>query len=539
MLAWTVNSVIVLVSLPAIFRGIKLDPLVATNVSYLLWMVLGYLVGPAVLAVTIGRLGGSYGRVRIYNLGFAIFGLSALALPLDPFTGPAGAQWLIGWRVLQGIGSAMLMANHSAILTDAFPADQRGRAVGLGSLAGPVGTFTGLVAGGALAAVNWRLVFIVLAPVGLGGAVWAYLGLREISIRTRVAIDWRGNITFGLGLIGLLVAIVYGVQPYGGHPMGWTSPVVLTGLIAGGVLLVAFCFIEMRVGNPMLLLPMLRIRSLAAGIVAALLASIGRGGLLFLLIIWLEGIWLILRGHGLADIPLWAGLCLLPTAAGVLVGSMLNGLLPFRLQRRWAACGWLLVSAAALVGLALIATDFAYLAFGVLTFLVSVGTGGFAGPSAAAVMGSVPARRTGAASDLLATVQNSGFVLSIGLFFALVVAGLSGTLPTAMIRGLTAQGVPAGVAHQVAQTPASASLFSTFLGANPVKELLAPTGVLNHLPAANVAVLTSRQFFPDLISGPFGHGRLIAFSVAAIMLVIAAGLSLLRGPWGTVFEGKL
>ena len=533
-----VNSSIVLISLPAIFRGIKLDPLVTGNVSYLLWMVLGYLIAPAVLVVTLIRLGDSYGRVWQYNLGFAVFGLSALALPFDPFTGPAGALWLIGWRVLQGTGGAMLMVHSSAILTDAFPADQRSRAMGINALASVGGSVTGLVAGGALAAVNWRWVFIVLVPIGLGGAIWSFLSLREISIRTRVRIDWLGNVMFALGLIGLLTGIVYGVQPYGGHLMGWTSPVVLTSLIGGAGLLVAFCFVELRVASPMFDLRLLTLRPFTDGMAAALLAAIARGGLQFMLIIWLEGIWLILHDYGLADIPLWAGLYLLPLTFGLTVAAPLSGLLRPGLWSRGLACGGLLVCAAACGGLLLIPTDFAYPVFGVLIFIVGLGMGAFAAPSTSAVIGSVPARERGVASGLLNSVQNAGSLLSIGVLFALLIVGLSATLPAATIQGLTAQGVPASLAHQVARTPASASLFSTFLGDNPVRELLAPTGILNHLPAANVAVLTSRQFYPDLISGPFHTGRMVAFGVVVAVLVIAAGLSLLRGPLTTLFEDR-
>ena len=529
MLAATTNASIVIIALPAIFRGIKLNPLTPGNVSYLLWMLMGYLVVSAVLVVTLGRLGDIYGRVRMYNLGFTVFALGALALPFDPFIGPSGALWLIGWRVVQATGGAMLMANSPAILTDAFPSDQRGTAMGINQVAGISGTFIGLILGGILAAVDWRLVFFVSVPIGVGGAIWSYLSLREIGVRTKSRIDWLGNVTFALGLIGLLTGITYGIQPYGGHVMGWTSPTVLVGLFGGLALLVAFCFIELHVDSPMFDLRLLKIRPFAMGNLATLLASIARGGLQFMLIIWLQGIWLILHGYNYKDTPLWSGIYLLPLTFGFIVAGPISGWQSDKHGARWFASGGLLVSAAAFAGLLLIPTDFVYFAFGTLIFIAGVGMGLFSAPNAAAIMNSVPARQRGAASGMLATFQNSGFVLSIGIFFSLMIAGLASTLPTTMAKGLMSQGVPAGLAHQVAATPPVASLFATFLGYNPIKELLGPTGILNHLPPHNVAVLTGKRFFPHLISGPFHHGLVLVFSMAIILLVIAAIASLLRG----------
>jgi MFS family permease len=529
MLSATVNASIVIISLPAIFRGIKLNPLTPGNVSYLLWMLMGYLVVSAVLVVTLGRLGDIYGRVRMYTLGFAIFGLGALALPFDPLTGPAGAMWLIGFRVIQAIGGAMIMANSPAILTDAFPADQRGMAMGINQVAGISGQFIGLILGGILAAVDWRLVFIVSVPIGIGGTIWSYLSLREVGARTPARIDWLGNVLFGLGLIGILVGITYGLIPYGGHSMGWTNPLVLTGLIGGVALLIGFSITELRVTSPMFDLRLLRIRAFAAGNAATLLAAIARGGLQFMLILWLQGIWLVLHGYQFKDTPLWSGIYLLPLTCGFVVSGPLSGKLSDKHGARAFASGGLLVSAAAFAGLLVIPTNFHYVAFAVLIFLAGAGMGLFSAPNAAAIMNSVPARQRGAASGMLATFQNSGFVLSIGIFFSLMIAGLASSLPNTLTNGLTSHGVPHAVAHQIGQAPPVGSLFAAFLGYNPVQQLLAPTGVLTHLPAAQVKVLTGRQFFPQLIAGPFHHGLEIVFSTAIVILVIAAGASLLRG----------
>jgi MFS family permease len=529
MLAATVNASIVIISLPAIFRGVKLNPLTAGNISYLLWMLMGYLVVSAVLVVTLGRLGDIYGRVRMYNAGFAIFALGALFLPFDPLHGPSGALWLIGFRVIQAFGGAMLMANAPAILTDAFPSNQRGTAMGINQVAGISGMFIGLILGGVLAAIDWRLVFIVSVPIGIIGTIWSYLSLKEIGIRTPAKIDWLGNVTFAVGLIALLTGITYGLQPYGGHSMGWTSPFVLGSMFGGVALLVLFCIIETRVPSPMFDLHLMKIRAFSAGISATLLASIARGGLQFMLIIWLQGIWLPLHGYNFVDTPLWAGIFLLPLTGGFVFSGPVSGWLSDKHGARWFASGGLLVSAVAFGGLLFIPTDFSYPEFAILIFVAGAGMGLFSAPNAAGIMNSVPARQRGAASGMLATFQNSGFVLSIGVFFTLMIAGLAATLPTTLTHGLAAQGVPLTVATKIGSLPPVGSLFAAFLGYNPIGQLLGPTGALTHLPHSHVTLLTGKHFFPQLISGPFHHGLVIVFSMAMVLLIIAAGVSLLRG----------
>jgi len=529
MLAATVNASIVIISLPAIFRGIKLNPLTPGNVSYLLWMLMGYLVVSAVLVVTLGRLGDIYGRVRMYNAGFTIFALGALALPFDPLTGPSGALWLIGFRVIQAVGGAMLMANAPAILTDAFPSNQRGTAMGINQVAGISGMFIGLILGGVLAAVDWRLVFIVSVPIGIGGAIWSYFSLHEEGIRTPARIDWLGNVTFAIGLIALLAGITYGLLPYGGHSMGWTSPLVLSGILGGIAMLVVFCFVELNVAAPMFDLHLMKIRAFAAGISATLLASIARGGLQFMLIIWLQGIWLPLHGYDFKDTPLWAGIFLLPLTGGFVFSGPVSGWLSDKHGARWFASGGLLVSALAFAGLLLIPTNFSYWEFAVLIFVAGAGMGLFSAPNAAGIMNSVPAKQRGAASGMLATFQNSGFVLSIGIFFTLMIAGLAATLPSTLTHGLAAQGVPHAIAFKIGSLPPVGSLFAAFLGYNPVAQLLGPTGILAHLPAGHAALLTGKVFFPQLISGPFHHGLNIVFIMAICLLIIASGVSLLRG----------
>ncbi len=525
----TIDASIVIIAMPAIFRGIHLNPLAPGNISYLLWMIIGYLLVQAVLVVTLGRLGDMFGRVKIYNLGFVVFTVASIALSLDPLLGGAGALWLIGGRIVQAFGGAMLMANSAAILTDAFPANQRGMALGINQIAGISGQFVGLLLGGVLAAINWRLVFWVNVPIGVFGTVWAYLNLREVATTRRAKIDWLGNVMFALGAGLLLVGITYGIQPYGGHPTGWTNPWVLGGLVIGIVLLVAFCYYETKIPDPMFDMRLFRIRAFAAGNLASLLGAIARGGLQFMLVIWLAGIWLPLHGYNFIDTPLWAGIYMLPLTAGFLIAGPISGWLSDKYGQRLFATAGLLVATVAFIGLMLLPIVFPYWIFGALIFLNGIGSGLFASPNTSAIMSSVPASQRGSASGMRSTFQNSGMALSIGIFFSLMVAGLTSTLPKTLTAGLTGQGVPLDVASKVAHLPPVSTLFAALLGYNPIHNLLAPTGVLNKLTKQQVGVLTGKHFFPDVISAPFHHGLVIVFTAAAIMSFIGALVSLLRG----------
>jgi MFS family permease len=492
-------------------------------------MIIGYLLVTAVLVVTLGRLGDMFGRVRIYNLGFVVFTLASIALSLDPFKGGAGALWLIGWRMVQAFGGSMLMANSAAILTDAFPARQRGMALGINQIAGISGQFVGLLLGGLLAAVNWRLVFWVNVPIGIFGTVWSYRSLREIATTRRARIDWPGNITFALGAGAMLVAITYGIQPYGGHPTGWTNPLVLAGLIGGAALLIIFGIIETKIAEPMFEMSLFKIRAFATGNAASLLGSIARGGLQFMLVIWLAGIWLPLHGYPFRITPLWAGIYMLPLTAGFLLAGPVSGWLSDRYGPRLFATSGLLVATAAFIGLMLLPVDFPYWAFAMIIFFNGVGSGLFASPNTSAIMSSVPARHRGVASGMRSTFQNSGMSLSIGVFFSLLIVGLAATLPRTLAAGLRAQGVPLHVATQVSHLPPVSTVFAALLGFNPVQHLLAHSGVLTRLPHHNAAVLTGNQFFPHLIAGPFHHGLIIVFSAAALMSLTGAIVSLMRG----------
>jgi len=520
---------IVIISLPAIFRGIHLDPLAPANITYLLWMIMGYRLVQSVLVVTLGRIGDMYGRVRVYNFGFTVFTVASILLSFDPFAGAAAAQWLIGWRLLQAVGGSMLTANSAAILTDAFPPDRRGFALGFNQVAALAGQFIGLVAGGLLAAWDWRAVFWVNVPVGVFGTIWAYRRLRDNGERHRGRIDWWGNITFAVGLSSVLIAITSGIQPRGGHPTGWQSPFVLATLVAGIALLIAFVVIESRVAEPMIRLSLFRIRAFSAGNTATLAAALAQGGLQFMLIIWLQGIWLPLHGYDYADTPLWAGVFMLPLTAGFLVAGPAAGALSDRFGARGIASVGMLLFGLSFVGLLLLPINFSYWAFALLIALNGIGSGMFAAPNTSAIMGSVRPGERGVVSGMRATFQNSGTALSIGVFFSLMVVGLAHSLPTALTSGLQDQGVPHAVASQVAVLPPVSTLFAAVLGVNPLEHLLAPSGVLAHLPPENAATITGREFFPDLISGPFHQGLTVVFGVSVILALLAGIASLARG----------
>ncbi len=528
MLMATIDGSIMLISLPNIFRGIHLDPLQPGNSFYLLWMILSFLVVTSVLVVNLGRLGDIYGRVRMYNLGFAIFTFFSLLLTVTWMQGQAAGLWLIVVRVFQGIGAAFLVANSSAILTDAFPEEQRGMALGINQAAGISGTFIGLVLGGVLAPINWRLIFLVSVPVGLVGTVWGYMQLREVGRRTRAHIDWPGNLTFAFGLVSLMIGITYGIEPHGGHTMGWTSPAVLGELGAGVGLLIAFAIIETRVAEPMFRLPLFRIRAFTAGVLASFLAAVGRGGLMFMLIIWLQGIWLPLHGYDFARTPLWAGIAMLPLTTGFLIAGPLAGVLSDRYGARPFATGGMLGSAAAFLALELLPVNFSYWVFGLTLLILGLTMGAFGSPNRAGVMNSLPPQHRGAGSGMNSTFQNSAQVLSIGIFFTLMIVGLSSSLPTAMYHGLVAQGVPGDVASRVAHLPPVSTLFAAFLGYNPMQHLLG-SAVLAHLPSGHAAVITGRRFFPTLISDPFRQGLHAAFDFAIATCLVAAAASWMRG----------
>jgi EmrB/QacA subfamily drug resistance transporter len=535
MLMATINASILLIALPDIFRGIGINPLEPGNTSLLLWLIMGYLVVTAVLVVTFGHLGDMFGRVKLYNAGFAVFSVFSVLLSVTWMHSTAGMLWLIVMRVLQGVGGAMLMANSNAIITDAFPIEQRGLALGLNQIAGIAGSFLGLIIGGVLAPIDWRWVFLVSVPVGLFGTVWAYLRLHDTGIRQPARLDWWGNVTFAAGLISLLVGITYGIQPYHGHTMGWTDPWVLAAMGGGALLLVIFCVVETKVADPMFRLGLFGIRAFTTGNVASLLAGLGRGGLMFILIIWLQGIWLPRHGYNFASTPLWAGIYMLPLTLGFLIAGPVSGWLSDRFGTRPFTTGGMIITAGSFLWLMVLPVNFRYGEFAMVLLLNGIGMGLFAAPNRAGIMNSLPPHRRGVGAGMSTTFQNTAMVLSIGIFFSLMISGLARSLPYTLSDGLIAQGVPAADATRVAALPPVAVLFASLLGYNPIQTLLGPN-VLQQLPSGHAAYLTGRGFFPALISGPFSDGLTVAFGFAIATCLIAAIASLLQGRKYVYFE---
>jgi len=524
----TINQSILLISLPDIFRGIDLQPLAPGNTSYFLWILMGFLLVTAVLVVSFGRVGDMYGRVRMYNLGFAIFTVFSILLSVNWLTGTAGALWIVLMRVGQGVGGAFLFANASAIITDAFPENERGKAQGINGIALVSGAFLGLILGGLLAPIEWRLVFLVSVPFGLFGTVWAYLKLVDTGVRIKTSIDWLGNVTFAVGLIALLVGIVYGIQPYGGHTMGWTSPFVLSMVFGGLAFLIVFVLIELRVANPMFQLHLFRIRAYTAAVTASFLAAVGRGGLQFMLIIWLQGIWLPQHGYDFSQTPLWAGIYMIPLTLGFFVSGPIAGILADRHGAKWIATIGLVGSGICYLLLELLPMDFQYLPFAAIILAFSVFAGLFITPNQTAVMNSLPPDQRGAGAGMNATFMNSAQVLSIGVFFSIVTLGLASTLPHHLYQGLVSQGVSSEAARHVSQLPPIGSLFAAFLGFNPIQTEV-PHQVLSSLGPAHAAYLTGRSFFPKLISPAFETGLHWAFDFAAATTFLGAVASWLRG----------
>ena len=523
----TVNATSILIAMPVIFRGININPLDPANFSYLLWLLMGYMVVSAVLVVTAGRLGDMYGRTKIYNIGFAIFTVAAIGLSAIWSQGSAGAIELIALRMVQAVGGAMLMATSAAILTDAFPSNQRGLALGINMISAMAGSFLGIVVGGVLASVNWRWIFLLNVPIGLIGSIWGFWQLRDIGVRRRSRIDWIGNVTFAAGLAMVLIGVTQGIQPYGGSDMGWGNPEVI-GLVAGGLAVLAvFAFWETRTEDPMFHLDLFKIRAFTAGNLAGLLGSVARGGLQFMLVIWLQGIWLPLHHYNYTDTPLWAGIYMLPLTFGFLVAGPVSGWLSDRYGARPFATGGMLLAAATFGLLMLLPANFSFPVFGAIIFVNGVSMGLFASPNTAAIMNSVPAQDRGVASGIRVTFMNVGLPLSIGLFFTLMIVGLNQTVPATMYNGLASNGVAPALAHKLAGLPPISYLFASFLGYNPLGALLGP--VLKTLTPDQAARLTSQTYFPSLISGPFQHGLVLVLSFSIVASLIAAAASYMRG----------
>jgi MFS family permease len=528
MLMASINQTIVLISLPAIFSGLHVDPLAPGQSNLLLWMLMGYSAVTTVLLVTFGRIADIFGRVRIYNLGFVVFTIGSLLCALTPSVGTVGAVELIAFRMLQGVGGACLFANSIALLTDAFPANQRGFSLGINQIAFIAGNVVGVVLGGILAAVNWRLDFLISVPVGLFGSVWAYRALHEIGKRQVQPLDWLGNLTFAGGLLALMFGLTEALTPYGNQTMGWSNPIVVLVLGAGVILLAAFAVVETRVRYPLFDLGLFRIRDFLFGNVAAFLFSLARGGLMFMFIIWLQGIWLPLHGVAYADTPLHAGIDTMPLMLGFVVCGPLGGWLSDRYGSRILATGGILVAGLAAALLMTLPANFNLGVFAAYLALMGAGMGFFSAPNTSQIMGSVPAEQRGAAAGMRSMVLNAGMTASQAIFFTIVIASLSHNLGPALENGASQAGLPPALAHGIASLPPGAAIFAAMLGYDPISHLIAASSLAT-LPPAIADRISDPHFFASLLAQPFVDGIRVALLACVAMCVLAGVTSALRG----------
>jgi EmrB/QacA subfamily drug resistance transporter len=523
-----INSSSVLLALPVIFRGIGIDPMAKGSSDYLLWLLMGYMLVTAVFVVAFGRLGDMFGRTKMYNIGFATFTLGSLLCALTWSKGAAGGLELIIFRIVQGIGGAFLFANSTAILTDAFPENERGMAMGLNQIAGIAGSFLGILVGGLVSQAGWRWVFLFNVPIGLVATIWSYRTLRDTGVRKKESFDWLGNITFAVGLTMVLVAAIYGINPSEHSSMSWTTPFVLSMFFGGLALLIAFLFIEKRVKAPMFRLDLFRIRAFAAGNIASFMSSLARGGFMLMLTIWLQGIWLPLHGYDFSITPLWAGIYMIPSSVGILLLGPLSGKMSDRYGARYFATGAMILTAVGFLLLLLLPVNFNYIWFAAIIFLDGLSMGMFMAPNTAAIMNSLPPQHRGAGSGMRATIMNIGNPLSMAIIFSLMVIGLNATMPQALYSGLVQNGLSTTVAHQVASAPSVSYLFAAFLGYNPLATVI-PHSALAALTAAQQATITSRSFFPQLIISAFHRGLVEVLIFSIIMCLIGAVASWVRG----------
>ncbi|MEM3851813.1 MAG: MFS transporter [Methanomassiliicoccales archaeon] len=527
----SVNGTIILISLPAIFRGIHINPFTASSFQYLLWILMGYNVVTAVMLVTVGRLSDIYGRTRLFNFGFMIFTVGSILLFITPGSGDTAAGLLIAFRIVQAIGGSFLFANSAAILTDSFPPNERGKAMGINQIAGLAGSLVGLILGGILATYYWRYVFLVSVPFGVLGTVWSYLKLKDNAVRKKgEKVDIPGNVTFASGLTLMLLGITYGLLPYGGSPMGWSNPWVVASVVAGAALLCLFVWIETVVEQPMFKLHLFRSRAFTTGAFAGMLQSMGMGGVMFMLIILLQGIWLPLHGYSYSSVPFWAGVYMIPMMGGFVLFGPISGALSDRMGARFLGTLGMLIGAGAFLLLTTFGYDFGYPLFGLTLFIMGAGMGMFAAPNITAVMNSVHPAERGSASGMRTTLQNTGQTASMAIFFTIVILGLSSRLSTSFSGALASAGAPVLIPI-FDKIPPTSALFSAFLGYNPVATIMSllPSSFASLISASTMTLLEGKTWFPHALAPAFMGSLRLSFYIGALLFIVAALLSAARG----------
>lgn len=526
-----IDSSIVLISLPAIFKGLGVNPLIPSNIGLLLWVLLGYIITSAILIVSVGRFADTFGRVKLYNIGFIIFAISSILIYASSYLvlGTAGALSIIILRIVQALGGSFLVANSAAMLTDAFPHNERGMALGINGVAYAGGSAIGLLLGGILAAIDWHLIFLISVPVGVIGAIWSYYALHELAtIKSGRKLDIPGNVLFALSLGLILISITYALIPYGASQTGWSNPYVIGGVVSGVLLLIAFIFLELKSKDPMFNLKLFKEKSFSLSMLSSFLAGGARWGLEFIIIIWLQGIWLPLHGVDFTKTPFVAALYLLPLTVAFLVLGPIAGKLSDKYGPTIIATGGMMINFFAFLLLSTFPVNFNAWYFIAVTTMMGIGQGMFLSPNAASIMNSLPADQRGAGAGMRTTFGYMSMMFSMIIFFTLLTTGLAATLPHAIYTGLVAQGINATAALAASHIPPTSALFAAFLGYNPLKTLL-PSKLLSNMSAQQLSTITGTNFFPNLIAPSFTEGLKIVLYVAAALSLIAAIASALRG----------
>ncbi|MEL9991580.1 MAG: MFS transporter [Thermoproteus sp.] len=524
----SMNMSALVIALPAIFRGIDVDPFSPLGFVAMLWLILSYPFAVAVLVAIIGRISDMYGKGRAFTLGTIIFTVASLLLGLTPGNGNAAVAQMIAYRILQGVGGSFMFSNSAAIIADVFPPRERGFAQGLVGISFSAGSLTGLLVGGLLAVVDWRLVFLVNVPFGVLNALWSYRVVYNISPGVgKVFVDWAGTITLAAGLLLLLLGLAFSMIPYGNSMMGWSNPLVWAMLSAGLTLIVAVVPLERRAKTPMLRLDLFSIRQFSFGVLSAFLLFIAQGANVFVLSIFLQAVYLPMNGMPYELTPLWAGIYLIPSSIASAVFAPIGGKLVNRLGARAVA-----TIGAALMGigfelLAALPLTFHYALFALIVALIGAGSGLFMSPNLVSILSSVPSNLRSAASGVRAMMQNVGSLLSFAIFMTLIIAGSASALTPAIQQALLNAGVPAVTAQLLLSTPPVVAFFAAFLGYNPLGTLIS----LNHVQLSQdvYAEITKPQFFASAIAPALVDGFHYAYHLAAALAFIAALLSALRG----------
>ena len=528
MLMSSMNMYIVLISLPVIFRGLGVNPFAPGEFVYLIWVLMVYGIVVATVLVTFGRISDMYGRERVYTWGFIVFSVASIALSLIPSgTGNAGVLALIALRAVQGVGGALLMVNGPALLADAFPPTERGKALGVNQISFVVGSFLGLIAGGLLSGYDWHLVFVVSVPFAVAGAAWSVLKLnRRGGVRGR-RIDLLGNLTLALGLLLISLGLTYALLPYGGSQLGWGNPEVIGELVGGAALFGAFVYVERRVADPLFDLRLFRVRPFTYGVLALLLNSLARGAIMFLVAIWLQGIWLPLHGYSWTQTPFWAGVYMLPMLVGMVIMGPIGGVLTDRYGARvWATLGMVII-AVTLYLLTALPYNFSLWEFEAILFVNGLGNGLFSAPNTTAIINALRPQDRSTGNGMRQTFANVGSTLSMAMFFTILVTVLTERMPSAIRAEAAAYGLPQQVTSFLASLPPSGLLFAAFLGYDPASAL--PPSLLRLLPGDLLKVLDTPEFLSNVIGAPFMDGLRTSLYISVALVAVGAVLSFMRG----------